>query len=100
MERRRPARRGARRHAARRPGTLRPGHALAAGVVRRAAPPRRPQHRVLPEYWRAHRDDLDEFGAPGLDGFEVVDWAPQAPALPARRPGPAGGPRGGAPPAG
>jgi hypothetical protein len=32
----------------------------------------------LPEYWRNHWDDLDEFVAAGVDGFEIVNCAPKA----------------------
>ena len=32
----------------------------------------------LPEYWRNHREDLDAFVAAGVDGFEIVNCAPQA----------------------
>ena len=32
----------------------------------------------LPEYWRNHWDDLDDFIAAGLDGFEIVNCAPKA----------------------
>ncbi len=32
----------------------------------------------LPEYWRNHRDDLDDFVAAGADGFEIVNCAPKA----------------------
>ena len=41
----------------------------------------------LPEYWLAHWDDLDEFVAAGLDGFEIVNCAPKALAFPAARRG-------------
>lgn len=37
----------------------------------------------LPEYWRDHWDDLDEFVTAGVDGFEIVNCAPQAIAFPA-----------------
>jgi len=36
----------------------------------------------LPEYWRNHWDDLDQFVAAGLDGFEIVNCAPKALAFP------------------
>ena len=39
----------------------------------------------LPEYWRAHWDDVDEFVAAGLDGFEIVNCAPKALAFPDAR---------------
>jgi hypothetical protein len=32
----------------------------------------------LPEYWRNHWDDLDQFVAAGVDGFEIVNCAPKA----------------------
>jgi hypothetical protein len=32
----------------------------------------------LPEYWRNHRDELDDFVTAGVDGFEVVNCAPKA----------------------
>lgn len=32
----------------------------------------------LPEYWRNHWDDLDQFVAAGIDGFEIVNCAPKA----------------------
>ncbi len=32
----------------------------------------------LPEYWRNHWNDLDNFVAAGVDGFEIVNCAPQA----------------------
>ena len=37
----------------------------------------------LPEYWRNHWDDLDDFVAAGADGFEIVTCAPKAIAFPA-----------------
>ncbi len=36
----------------------------------------------LPEYWRNHRDHLDDFVAAGVDGFEIVNCAPKALAFP------------------
>ena len=36
----------------------------------------------LPEYWRNHRDDLDEFVAAGVNGFEVVNCSPKGLAFP------------------
>jgi hypothetical protein len=36
----------------------------------------------LPEYWRNHWDDLDQFVAAGVDGFEIVNCAPKALAFP------------------
>lgn len=32
----------------------------------------------LPEYWRNHWEDLDQFVAAGLDGFEIVNCAPKS----------------------
>ncbi len=32
----------------------------------------------IPEYWRNHWDDLDDFIRAGLDGFEIVNCAPKA----------------------
>lgn len=32
----------------------------------------------IPEYWRNHWDDLDQFVAAGVDGFEIVNCAPKA----------------------
>lgn len=32
----------------------------------------------LPEYWRNHWEDLDQFVSAGLDGFEIVNCAPKA----------------------
>jgi hypothetical protein len=32
----------------------------------------------LPEYWRNHLEDLDDFVAAGADGFEIVNCAPKA----------------------
>jgi hypothetical protein len=37
----------------------------------------------LPEYWRNHWDDLDQFVAAGVDGFEIVNCAPKAIGFPA-----------------
>jgi len=37
----------------------------------------------LPEYWRNHWDDIDEFVRAGVDGFEVVNCAPRAIGFPA-----------------
>ncbi|HYK83317.1 MAG TPA: hypothetical protein VEU55_09255 [Gemmatimonadales bacterium] len=37
----------------------------------------------LPEYWRNHWDDLDDFVKAGADGFEIVNCAPQAIGFPA-----------------
>ena len=37
----------------------------------------------LPEYWRNHWGDLDEFVAAGADGFEIVNCAPKAIGFPA-----------------
>jgi predicted metal-dependent phosphoesterase TrpH len=36
----------------------------------------------LPEYWVNHREDLEQFVAAGVDGFEVVNCAPKALAFP------------------
>ncbi|HTH64272.1 MAG TPA: hypothetical protein VL563_06290 [Gemmatimonadales bacterium] len=36
----------------------------------------------LPEYWRSHFDDLEQFVAGGVDGFEIVNCAPKALAFP------------------
>ena len=36
----------------------------------------------LPEYWRNHWDELDDFVAAGADGFEIVTCAPKAIAFP------------------
>ncbi|MGH7537445.1 MAG: PHP domain-containing protein [Gemmatimonadales bacterium] len=36
----------------------------------------------LPEYWRNHRHELDEFALAGVDGFEIVNCAPKGLALP------------------
>src|SRR6266496_6384372 len=36
----------------------------------------------LPEYWRNHWDDLGAFVVAGVDGFEIVNCAPQALAFP------------------
>jgi predicted metal-dependent phosphoesterase TrpH len=32
----------------------------------------------IPEYWRNHWDDLDDFVKAGIDGFEIVNCAPKA----------------------
>ncbi|HEY6809073.1 MAG TPA: hypothetical protein VI160_09830 [Gemmatimonadales bacterium] len=32
----------------------------------------------IPEYWENHREDLDQFIAAGVDGFEIVNCAPKA----------------------
>jgi hypothetical protein len=32
----------------------------------------------IPEYWEHHREDLDQFVAAGVDGFEIVNCAPKA----------------------
>lgn len=32
----------------------------------------------LPEYWRNHWEDLDQFVTAGVDGFEIVNCAPKA----------------------
>jgi hypothetical protein len=32
----------------------------------------------IPEYWRNHWDDLDDFVKAGVDGFEIVNCAPKA----------------------
>jgi hypothetical protein len=32
----------------------------------------------IPEYWRNHWDDLDEFVRAGIDGFEIANCAPKA----------------------
>lgn len=32
----------------------------------------------IPEYWENHREDLDQFVAAGVDGFEIVNCAPKA----------------------
>lgn len=37
----------------------------------------------LPEYWRNHREDLDDFVAAGVDGFEIVNCSPKGLAFPA-----------------
>lgn len=37
----------------------------------------------LPEYWRNHWDDLDDFVKAGVDGFEIVNCAPKAIGFPA-----------------
>jgi len=37
----------------------------------------------LPEYWRNHWGDLDDFVASGVDGFEIVNCAPKAIGFPA-----------------
>jgi len=37
----------------------------------------------LPEYWRNHWDDLDDFVRAGVDGFEIVNCAPKAIGFPA-----------------
>lgn len=37
----------------------------------------------LPEYWRNHRDELDQFVTAGVDGFEIVNCSPKGLALPA-----------------
>jgi len=37
----------------------------------------------LPEYWRNHAEDLDDFVAAGADGFEIVNCAPKALGFPA-----------------
>jgi len=37
----------------------------------------------IPEYWRNHADDLDDFVAAGVDGFEIVNCAPKALGFPA-----------------
>ncbi len=39
----------------------------------------------LPEYWRNHWDDLGAFVVAGVDGFEIVNCAPQALAFPTER---------------
>ncbi len=31
----------------------------------------------LPEYWKNHRDELDQFVAAGVDGFEIVNCSPK-----------------------
>ena len=36
----------------------------------------------LPEYWRNHRADLDQFVAAGVDGFEILNCSPKALAFP------------------
>jgi hypothetical protein len=36
----------------------------------------------LPEYWLSHWDDLEQFVAGGVDGFEIVNCAPKALAFP------------------
>jgi hypothetical protein len=38
---------------------------------------------ALPEYWLHHWDDLDQFVTAGVDGFEIVNCAPQAAGFPA-----------------
>jgi len=37
----------------------------------------------IPEYWDHHREDLDQFVAAGVDGFEIVNCAPKAIGFPA-----------------
>jgi len=37
----------------------------------------------LPEYWKNHREDLDQFVAAGVDGFEIVNCSPKGLAFPA-----------------
>jgi len=37
----------------------------------------------LPEYWANHREDLDQFVAAGVDGFEIVNCSPKGLAFPA-----------------
>lgn len=37
----------------------------------------------LPEYWRNHWDELDQFVTAGVDGFEIVNCAPKAIGFPA-----------------
>ena len=37
----------------------------------------------IPEYWEHHREDLDQFVAAGVDGFEIVNCAPKAIGFPA-----------------
>ncbi len=37
----------------------------------------------IPEYWRNHWDDLDDFVKAGVDGFEIVNCAPKAIGFPA-----------------
>lgn len=37
----------------------------------------------LPEYWRNHWDELDQFVTAGVDGFEIVNCAPKALGFPA-----------------
>jgi len=37
----------------------------------------------LPEYWRNHWAELDDFVAAGADGFEIVNCAPKAIGFPA-----------------
>jgi hypothetical protein len=37
----------------------------------------------LPEYWRNHREDLDQFVAAGVDGFEIVNCSPKGLTFPA-----------------
>ncbi|HET7790900.1 MAG TPA: hypothetical protein VFK78_08905 [Gemmatimonadales bacterium] len=37
----------------------------------------------LPEYWRNHFDELDQFIGAGVDGFEIVTCAPKALGFPA-----------------
>jgi hypothetical protein len=37
----------------------------------------------LPEYWRNHWGDLDDFATAGADGFEIVNCAPKAIGFPA-----------------
>jgi hypothetical protein len=37
----------------------------------------------IPEYWEHHREDLEQFIAAGVDGFEIVNCAPKAIGFPA-----------------
>jgi hypothetical protein len=37
----------------------------------------------LPEYWANHREDLEQFVAAGVDGFEIVNCSPKGLAFPA-----------------
>jgi hypothetical protein len=36
----------------------------------------------IPEYWENHREELDQFVAAGVDGFEIVNCSPKALAFP------------------
>jgi predicted metal-dependent phosphoesterase TrpH len=38
----------------------------------------------IPEYWRSHWEDLDDFVKAGVDGFEIVNCAPKAIGFPAQ----------------